>query len=157
MEKPYTPQVLSQYTLLLLARREHSQAELKQKLTRRYGVEAIELIKTTLERLAADNYQSDQRFTESYIYSRLQRGFGLNRIKQELQQKGVDRECIGTMLEDAGVKELEQQQVERAWRKKFKALPSTPKEHHQQYYHLTTKGFRRATIEQFFRSRHSDE
>lgn len=152
-----TPQALYQYGLLLLTRREHSRAELKQKLTRRYGVEALALIQATLERLVSEQYQSDQRFTECYINSRLQKGFGLNRIKQELQQKGVERECIGIFLEDEAVKDSEQGQVERAWRKKFKLLPSTPKERYQQLHHLTTKGFRRAAIDQFFRTSLSEK
>ncbi|HEY6528381.1 MAG TPA: regulatory protein RecX [Cellvibrionaceae bacterium] len=152
MNKPYTPQSLYQYTLMLLSRREYSQAELRQKLTHRFGNEAVELIHKTLSCLAADNYQSDDRFTDSYVYSRLQKGFGLNRIKLELRQKGIDQERISETLENENTKEQEQQQLERIWRRKFNVIPSNSKERYQQQYYLANKGFRKEIIELFFLS-----
>lgn len=152
MDKPYTPQSLYQYALMLLSRREYSQTELRQKLAHRFGADALDLINTTLLRLAADNYQSDERFTDNYVYSRLQKGFGLNRIKLELRQKGIDQERISATLENESTKEQEQQQLERIWRKKFNVIPSTSKERYLQQYYLATKGFRKELIELFFRS-----
>lgn len=151
METPCSPQAIYQYALLLLSRREHSRAELKQKIMRRFGKMECSLIDSTLERLAADNYQSDLRFAESFIHSRLQRGYGLSRIKLELRQKGIAQDQITSQLHNSSVQEQEQQQLERMWRKKFNAQPKNNQERYKQQYHLANKGFRKEVIEQFFR------
>lgn len=152
MEPTPIPPAVYPYALMLLSRREYSKAELKQKLLRRFGPDARALIEATLERLSLDKYQSDERFTESFINSRLQRGYGLNRIKLELRQKGIGQEGINNMLADDTIQEQEQKQLERMWRKKFNAQPKNNQERYQQQCHLANKGFRKELIEQFFRS-----
>lgn len=152
MEPTPSPPAVYPYALMLLSRREYSKAELKQKLLRRFRPDARALIETTLERLSQDNYQSDERFTESFINSRLQRGYGLNRIKLELRQKGIGQEEINHMIADENIQEQEQKQLERMWRKKFNAQPKNNQERYQQQCHLANKGFRKELIEQFFRS-----
>lgn len=147
-----TAEQLYQNCLALLARREHSQAELKQKLLRKYGMQVRELIPAVLQRLTEANYQSDLRFTESFIYSRIERGFGPNRIKFELQQKGVSRDLIANALTIASIKDQEQLQIERAWRKKFNARATTTKERYQQQNHLAMRGFSQSAIENFLNS-----
>ena len=73
----------------LLARREHSRLELKQKLlVRGYSEQEIN---TLLETLETENLQSDARFAECYVRSRLAAGFGPLRIEAELQERGVSR------------------------------------------------------------------
>lgn len=43
----------------------------------------------------------DQRFTESYLNSRSQRGYGINRIKQELRQlKGIESATIEAVVRE---------------------------------------------------------
>jgi len=72
----------------MLARREHSQRELTQKLTGKgFKKEDIEQL---LQEFAEKNWQSDIRFAESYSRSRLQKGFGPIRIQLELRERGVD-------------------------------------------------------------------
>lgn len=75
----------------LLARREHSLAELKRKLARRF--ESVEL-DLALQKLADENLQSDERFAQSYARERMLRGTGPLRIESELRQRGVDRRLI---------------------------------------------------------------
>ncbi len=71
----------------LLARREHSRRELVIKLSRKYpedtGIDAV------LDKLAADGLQSDARFAASFFRLRVQGGFGPNRIRAELRQRGI--------------------------------------------------------------------
>lgn len=152
METTPTAEQLYQKCLALLARREHSQTELKQKLLRKYGAQIKELIPAVLQRLVEANYQSDQRFAQTYIYSRTQRGFGPNRIKLELQQKGVSRDLIANALAETSLKDHEHQQIERAWRKKFNAPATSAKERYQQQNHLAMKGFSQCGIEDFLES-----
>ena len=62
----------------LLARREHSQHELRHKLTARdYSEEEIE---TALQRLLEKDLQSDERFAQVYTQARYQRGHGPYKI-----------------------------------------------------------------------------
>ena len=70
-----------------LARREHSQFELAQKLARK-GF-ADDVIAAAIDQLTNDGLQSDQRFTESYVRYRANAGFGPLRILAELRQRGV--------------------------------------------------------------------
>ncbi len=72
----------------LLARREHSAHELKTKLTTKFP-EFAEHIAQVLTDLQRDNLQSDHRFAEAFVASRIRKGQGPYRISQELKQRGV--------------------------------------------------------------------
>lgn len=72
----------------MLARREHSERELRQKLQKK-GFENEE-IEATLDEFKEKNWQSDVRFAESYSRSRVHSGFGPVRIQYELKERGVD-------------------------------------------------------------------
>jgi regulatory protein len=83
----------------LLARREHSRAELSRKLAAR-GIEP-ELINEVLDALATRRLQSDERYAESLIASRIGRGQGPVRIRRELSERGVAPGLIDAALEHA--------------------------------------------------------
>lgn len=85
----------------LLARREHSAHELLTKLTERLP-EHSELIPEVLESLQRDQLQSDQRFTEAFVSSRIRKGQGPYRIRQELQQRGIQTAMAEQVLTDCG-------------------------------------------------------
>ncbi|PCH85145.1 MAG: RecX family transcriptional regulator [Piscirickettsiaceae bacterium] len=72
----------------MLARREHSERELWQKLLKK-GFEH-EDIEATLAEFKENNWQSDERFAESYSRSRIHSGVGPVRIQYELKERGVD-------------------------------------------------------------------
>lgn len=76
----------------LLSRREYSRHELYQKLIARTPSETYLL--QLLDQLAQAGYQSDQRFTESFIRSRINRGLGQMRIERELKEKGIEQDLI---------------------------------------------------------------
>ena len=75
-----------------LARREHSQHELRNKLSARGFAEHE--IDAALQKLIEKDLQSDERFTEAWISARIQRGHGPYRITAELKQHGVDEHLI---------------------------------------------------------------
>lgn len=85
-----TSQQVWNKALSLQGRREHSRAELTQKL-KLFGASAVQ-IEETLVRLAEYSLQSDDRFAESLVRSQLLRGRGQCAIKQILQQRGLDAE-----------------------------------------------------------------
>ena len=62
-----------------LSRREHSKKELFNKLFRR--VNDLELLNQEIDRLASEGLQSDERFSEAYIRSKTQAGYGPIKIK----------------------------------------------------------------------------
>ena len=70
-----------------LSRREHSKKELFNKLFKR--VNDLELLNQEIDRLANEGLQSDERFSEAYIRSKTQAGYGPIKIKMELAQKGI--------------------------------------------------------------------
>lgn len=82
----------------LLARREHSQQELHRKLCNK-GFESGD-IKTVLPALVEEGLLSDERFTEAFINSRLQRGSGPVKIANELQQRGIGDELVEAYLDE---------------------------------------------------------
>ena len=82
--------------LRLLARREHSRKELRQKLTRRGDIAMIDVV---LDQLEESGYLSDPRFTESFIRMRVAQGHGLVRISFDLKQKGIDPMLLQQALE----------------------------------------------------------
>ena len=74
--------------LRLLARREHSQKELLNKLLFK-GFDKDEIL-DVIEELALQGWQSDSRYAESYARHRIQKGYGPLSIAYELRQNGVD-------------------------------------------------------------------
>ncbi len=84
----------------LLARREHSRDELCRKLEKA-GFEsdvAFDAIRT----LADEGLQSDERFVESFVQSRINQGKGPARIRADLGQKGVNASVIDAAIEQSG-------------------------------------------------------
>lgn len=126
--------------LEVLARREHSAWELRRKLNVR-GYPSS-LIETVLEDLRRENLQSDQRFTESYVRSRVARGFGPYCIAAELKERRIDdtliADCLKHGIDDWGCRAAEVR------RKRFgKALPDSLRERARQLRFLQYRGFTR--------------
>jgi len=70
----------------LLARREHARGELERKLAAA-GFDA-DIAADVLQRLADEGLQSDRRFVESFVQSRINQGKGPLRIHADLGQRG---------------------------------------------------------------------
>ena len=74
------------YVVNLLARREYSEFELRNKMQEKAFTE--DEIDETIAHCQKKNWQNDKRFTENYLHARSQRGYGANRIKRtELAEK----------------------------------------------------------------------
>ena len=84
----------------LLARREHSRRELRDKLLAR--LEETGALDEVLDRLEQDGLLSDQRFAEAFVRSRINRGQGPVRLRQELMQRGVSETLIHQAIESEG-------------------------------------------------------
>ena len=133
----------------MLARREHSEQELCRKLIAR-GFD-VEYVPDVVTELKQKGLQSDHRFTDSYITSRIGKGSGPLRIAQELRQRGVADEIIEeTML---GHKQEWRDQLEAVREKKFgKEVPASYKERAKQSRFLQYRGFSSDQIRELFRA-----
>ncbi len=98
----------------LLARREHSRAELRGKLVGR-GFEN-DSVEELLQGLEDQDLLSDERFAMSLIASRAETGYGPNRIGLELRNRGVSEELAREALAKAEV-DWGQQVTDQAVRK----------------------------------------
>jgi regulatory protein len=121
----------------LLARREHSARELKRKLEQR-GIAEDEAA-STVEKLNQAGWQSDERYAEMLVRSRISQGYGPVRIEAELEQAGVDGERIAAALGNAAADWTAL--AAEAQRRHFSALPKTSAERARQYRYLAGRGF----------------
>ena len=122
--------------LRLLSQREHSRVELERKLAT--FEEEPGTLALALDELQAKGFISEQRVLESVIHRRAAK-LGTARIRQELQDKGLDRRLI-----EQAVAELRGNELERArevWRKKFAGSSGSPVEQARQIRFLLTRGF----------------
>ncbi len=83
-----------------LARREYGQAELIKKLADK-GY-ARDIAERAVIKLTEEGLQSDQRFTESFVQSRINQGKGPVRIRLDLGQRGIANAAIEAAIEEAG-------------------------------------------------------
>ncbi|MDR5886570.1 regulatory protein RecX [Vreelandella janggokensis] len=125
----------------LLARREYSRTELARKLEQKTF--AAEDIDACLDALIEQGLQSDERFAESFIRSRVNRGQGVIRIKGELRQRGVDQEiataAFATVEEREAVDWFELARDTLA--RRFSSPGATPKERAKRERFLAMRGF----------------
>lgn len=91
----------SEQAVSYLARREHSALELSRKLEKS-GFDELE-IEDSLAKLQRAGLQSDQRYAESYVNSRINRGYGSVRIRMELKERGVASDIITDSLQQAEI------------------------------------------------------
>ena len=93
------------YAVSLLARRDHGEKELKDKLILKgYGKGA----EAAIGKLKDAGYVDDERFARLYAAElRNLKKYGKKRIEQELYRKGVDRDIIRDVLEETQFDESE--------------------------------------------------
>lgn len=122
----------------LLARREHGRVELMRKLRKRGAPE--ELIEAALQRLAEEGLLSEARYLESFVAYKARAGYGPQRIREELDQRGLARGDIDQALRDSGIDWFEQ--LRETWQRKFTGrLPVDTRERAQQGRFLAYRGY----------------
>src|SRR5512133_2222417 len=122
--------------LRLLSGREHSRAELTQKL-QRFEEEPGSLARA-LDELQAKGFINEQRVIESVLYRRAAK-LGTARIKHELQGKGLAPEAIEAAL--AGLQASEHARALALWQKKFGEVPADAQVAAKQMRFLAARGF----------------
>ncbi len=121
-----------------LARREHARGELLAKLERA-GFDP-DVSQDAVAQLVADGLQSDSRFVEAFVRSRINHGKGPVRIRAELREHGVADSLTDDGLADAGQDWSELAREVRL--KKFgSGQPGDFKEKARQMRFLQSRGF----------------
>ncbi len=127
-----------------LARREYGQAELTRKLIDKgFGPDVAE---QAIQKLAGEGLQSDARFAESFVQSRINQGKGPVRIRLDLVQRGISDAAIENALEEADADWFQMARDIRA-RKFGGARPSDFKEKARQMRFLQYRGFEQGHIQ----------
>lgn len=130
-----------------LARREHSQLELRTKLLK--ADFSHDEIDNVIEKLIAANLQDDGRFAENYLRYRSQKGYGSQRIRQELKERGVNSNNIDYAFEQAEIDWFSLAAVAR--QKRFgEQRPDDFKERAKQQRFLQYRGFTHEQITESF-------
>ena len=133
-----TPVAVRRAAMDLLARREHSRVELTRKLRKRGA--PPELIDSALQRLAEDGLLSEARYLESYVSSRARAGYGPQRIREELGQRGLQRDDIEQAMQRSDIDWNEN--LRDVWQRKFRGqLPTDARERAQQGRFLAYRGY----------------
>lgn len=133
-----------------LARREYSRAELTQKL--RFRGFAGVVVEDVLDELVREGYLSDGRFAEGLIRRRMEQGYGLNRIRMELQQAGIDERAVDVPSCDW------EAVLEKTHHKKFGRLkPTSARDFAARMRYLLQRGFAAEQIHRLLRRLESTE
>ena len=131
-----TGQRLRGSAFAILAKREHSREELKNKLLL-YGACPIEL-EPLLAELTGNDYQSDERMAGMLVRANIRKGRGPARIQQELKKHHIDAELAEDDLDEVN---WQQQAISLRMGKFGETLPSEQKEKARQIRFLQYRGF----------------
>lgn len=126
------------YALSLLARREYSSGEIRQKLRGRVNSEMAEAV---IAKLKAENSLSDERFVEMMVRHYAEGGYGPKRIALELLKRGIDK----SVAQDA-LRQLDTDWVQKAsevLERKYRSYETKlqPNEQQKVFAFLVRRGF----------------
>ncbi|MDN3524023.1 regulatory protein RecX [Halomonas sabkhae] len=123
----------------LLARREYARGELRQRLSAK-GHPPDE-VESCLHELEQQGLQSDRRFAESFLRSRVARGQGPVKLRAELGQRGIDdaitREAFEAVADEVDWFELAAQALAR----RFAGPGDSPRDRARRERFLAGRGF----------------
>lgn len=141
--------------IALLARRDHSRAELARKLARYLteGDDSAELIRV-LDELDRNQLLSDERLAAAVARNRRQR-FGDARIRHDLRRFGVADEVSAIALATLAGSEVAR--AHEVWSKRFNALPTSAAERAKQARFLQSRGFSLDSIFRVLRAKADDD
>lgn len=167
MSEQPQPQIISFPRLLdramrVLGMRDHSREELKRKLQQSVQRTAYmqqktpetiteEQMEKVLDWCQENGWLNDERFTERFIQSRSRKGYGPQRIRMELTQKGIGRDAIDIAMEETNI-DWTECAAQLAERKFGLPLPKEWKEKAKVQRFLQSKGFLSEDIQSIFRN-----
>ena len=176
-----TPAALKSRALRWLAQRDHGRAELERKLVTHaralarlaeqaaaasgtepdepgFGsVEEPELrrrVELVLEQLAAAGLLNEARMAEAMLNARAPR-FGERRLRQTMQQRGLEPALVDASL--ASVRDTELERARALWLRRFDGPGATPAERVRQMRFLVGRGFSSEVIRRVIKGAVADD
>ena len=146
--EPSPESALRARALRLLARREHSRAELRRKLAPH--VEEGADLEALLDDFTRRGWLSETRFVEQTVRAKA-RKFGPLKIAHHLREKGIDEAGIAQGLAQA--RDGEAEALEAAWRSRFGRPPADAAQKARQVRFLQGRGFALESILKLLRER----
>ncbi|MGH6611331.1 MAG: recombination regulator RecX, partial [Burkholderiaceae bacterium] len=140
--------------IALLARRDHSRAELSRKLARYVDEDDPNALDRVLDELERSGLISDERFAAANIRIRSQR-FGDARIRHDLRRLGVADEASAAALQTLAGSETAR--AREVWSKRFDTLPTSTAERAKQARFLQSRGFSLDSIFRVLRGEAGEE
>lgn len=154
----------------LLSQRDHSEAELRRKLGTQPGEQRPsnqdfladefadefsepEISSAELEQVIdycrQKDWLNDSRFASAYVSGRSKKGYGAQKVRMELMQKGIDRGIIDAAFAAAAIDQSAQAQAV-AWKKFGQPLPTERLEKIKVQRFLLSRGFSVAEIQSIY-------
>jgi regulatory protein len=147
-DEPDNPVELRARALRLLARREHSRAELERKLGPHSGSSAA--VAEVLEALVQKKQLSDERYAEERARS-LSRKYGAGRIRRDLKAKGVAPETIERISSEGDL-----ERARAILDRKYRESATTREERAKRMRFLQSRGFSSEIIFKLLSARNDD-
>lgn len=149
-----SPAAVRRAAMDLLARREHGRVELTRKLRQRGA--PPELVDSALDRLADEGLLDESRYLESFVASRARAGYGPQRIREDLAQRGLPRDAIESALREASIDWGSH--LRDVWQRKFGGeRPSDARERAKQGRYLAYRGYSMDMIGRLLRGASLDD
>ena len=142
------PKEIRKKAMDFLARREYGQTELIRKLADKGYV--FRLVDEQIQRLTEECLQSDDRFAEAFVQSRINQGKGPVRIRLDLGQRGISDAVIEMAIE-ASAADWHGLASEVRLRKFGDAAPADFKAKAKQMRFLQYRGFEQDHVQGAFR------
>jgi regulatory protein len=120
-----------------LALREHGREELERKLLVKGHAPA--LVSSVLDHLVEHDLQSDARYLAGYVESRIRKGYGPLKIRQELRSRGIREADVEPALTESA--EFWIAQTERTLARKFRRPPVDRNDWNARARFLARRGF----------------
>lgn len=126
---------------MLLKFRLRSEKEIRVRLKKKKFDQKI--IEETVAFLKDQDFINDNYFAKAWLESRLKRPLGLRRIKEELRQKGIDKEIINSQISEIKKDYSEEEIVAEIAKARFNRLKNIEpqKAKRRLYAYLLRRGF----------------
>jgi regulatory protein len=137
--------------IALLARKDYSAAELRQKLLDKEH--ADDEVSTTMDALAQEGLVDDRKLAGAFVRTAIRvKGRGRLRIQHELEARGVDRAIIAEALGGEATAD-EAEAIEKVLTKKRWPAQPSPIERRKMFEHLLRRGFPPDAVARALRNR----
>ena len=137
-----------EYAFRLLKYRPRSEYELSQRLKRRGFPEST--IKETVIFLKEKDLINDFEFARIWVESRIKKPLGINRLKQELKIKGIDKDLIKQVIDRVANKYKEEEIIRDLLSRRWERLKNMEphKARRRLFLYLLRRGFSSEKIQE---------